>query len=190
VFPVALFVLFRFTTFSQSDECSPMIEDEVILCSKQPQLASVTGREEEYNLDKTVPPLSPPEKRMSKGKATKNHAFFAIYDGHGGSQAAECALKHTHKNVINSKYFETDPEAALMEAFAKTESDYLKITEEQKLDGLIGTTVCVALITGNVLYVANAGDSGAVLYKDGGTIVRVSHITISLYCCLSSSSFC
>lgn len=38
---------------------------------------------------------------------------------------------------------------------------------KENWDGLTGTTVCVALIEGNHLYIANLGDSGAILCRNG-----------------------
>jgi serine/threonine protein phosphatase PrpC len=36
----------------------------------------------------------------------------------------------------------------------------------ENLDGLAGTTVCLAIVYKNILYVANVGDSAAILYRN------------------------
>lgn len=52
-------------------------------------------------------------------------AFFAIYDGHGGVEAAEYAKNHLHVNVVYSPHFRDDPAQALRDGFARTDIDFL-----------------------------------------------------------------
>lgn len=42
----------------------------------------------------------------------------------------------------------------------QTEQDFMDKVLKENLDGLTGTTVCVALIHGNVLYAANGEEKG------------------------------
>jgi protein phosphatase 2C family protein 2/3 len=59
---------------------------------------------------------------------------------------------------------------ALKEAFHKTDTMVSK--EDYAMD--TGTTACVVLITPTHIYCSNAGDSRAVLWRDG-KVVELSH---------------
>jgi protein phosphatase 1E len=91
-------------------------------------------------------------------------AFFAIYDGHGGVEAAEYARNHLHVNVVYSEHFATDPEQALRAAFAQTDIDFLAHARRENLTS--GCTCIVALVRGDTLYTAWLGDSQAMLCRD------------------------
>jgi len=96
----------------------------------------------------------------------KNYAFFAVYDGHGGTACAEFARMNLHANIVNHPDFGVNIEKAITEGFQKTEKDF----EDEKGDPGCGTTACVCLIFENVLYVANVGDSMGVMCKRGKPI--------------------
>jgi len=91
-------------------------------------------------------------------------AFFAIYDGHGGTACADFARDNLHSNILNSEYFNQDPERAILEGYKKTDDDFLEECTKNGGDGLVGTTALTVLISNNSLYVGNVGDSEAVLY--------------------------
>jgi serine/threonine protein phosphatase PrpC len=103
-------------------------------------------------------------------------ALFAVYDGHGGIQAAEYVRKVLHDNVLKNPHFTLDPERAIFEGFYKTETDFTSKVLLENMDGLIGTTACLALIYENILYLANVGDSGAILWNStNDEIIQLSH---------------
>jgi len=59
----------------------------------------------------------------------------------------------------------------------KWKKKWSKYSEEHHLDGSLGTTVTAVLIIGNILYIANVGDSDAVLCTDGKVIkLTESHV--------------
>lgn len=45
------------------------------------------------------------------------HAFFGVYDGHGGSKAAEFVAQKLHKAVVDNPYFDSNVEEALRTGF-------------------------------------------------------------------------
>jgi len=103
-------------------------------------------------------------------KIHENHAFFAIYDGHGGTAAADYVQAHLHKAIATRPNFSQDPENAIREGMKEVEDEFTQMVLKQNMDGLTGTTVLIGLILGNTLYVANVGDSGLVLYRKGNTL--------------------
>ncbi|KDR84394.1 hypothetical protein GALMADRAFT_711221 [Galerina marginata CBS 339.88] len=96
------------------------------------------------------------------GNREQSNAFFAVYDGHGGSAAtAKFAGQNVHKRLTSEEsYREKDYEAALKKAFLGTDQDLLA----DKSRDTSGCTAIAALLTNdNKIYVANAGDSRSVI---------------------------
>jgi protein phosphatase PTC1 len=99
--------------------------------------------------------------------------LFAIFDGHGGRQVSDyCAERFP----LEIKKELTKNPADLTQSLNDV---FLKINNELRLldsDGC-GSTACVAIVrkegANNILYLANVGDSRAVLSKSG-TAERLS----------------
>jgi len=94
-------------------------------------------------------------------------SFFIVCDGHGGIEAADFVNAHLFNKIITQPTFAADPEKAIMQGFADTEEAFVKLATKLEWDGLVGTTVTAVLIMGNFLYVANIGDSEAVICSKG-----------------------
>jgi len=107
---------------------------------------------------------------MGRFRSKEDEDFVAIFDGHGGKEAAEFASKNLHPILIEQLNKTSDPVASLKQAFIQTHE---KLTN-QKVAG--GTTALVALFYKNKCYVANAGDCRAVLSKNNKVIqMSVDH---------------
>lgn len=52
-------------------------------------------------------------------------AYFAVFDGHGGVDAARYAAVHVHANAARRRELSTDPARALREAFRCTDEMFL-----------------------------------------------------------------
>ncbi|XP_076936640.1 putative protein phosphatase 2C 25 [Bidens hawaiensis] len=90
-------------------------------------------------------------------------AFFGVFDGHGGSKAAEFASQNLEKNIKNEveKMGEVEIVEAVKQGYLTTDSEFLK--QEQR-----GGACCVtAVITSGNLVVSNAGDCRAVVSRGG-----------------------
>ncbi|CAF1067072.1 unnamed protein product, partial [Brachionus calyciflorus] len=80
----------------------------------------------------------------------KNSAFFAVFDGHGGSGVAQYAGKHLHNIILNHSLYNSD-----------------MLEDEDMRDEQAGTTaICVVLKDGKI-YCGNAGDSRAIASVNG-----------------------
>jgi len=101
------------------------------------------------------------------------YAFFAVYDGHGGSSCAEYARMNLHNNIATCSAFqEGNIEKAIEEGFLKTEREFA----EEGGDPGCGTTACVIVIHEGILYTGNVGDSKAVMCrKDKSIPLSVPH---------------
>ncbi|CAG8537599.1 24316_t:CDS:2 [Gigaspora rosea] len=98
----------------------------------------------------------------------KDHALFLLYDGHGDERFSKHAKDHLANLIENDIEFTAkNYEKAFINAF-KNEDELLKLTFGQTFGG---TTATVALFFkfSNVCYVANVGDSTAVLGSVSGS---------------------
>jgi len=85
--------------------------------------------------------------------------YFAVFDGHGGSQAASFAATSLHTKLADSVHFASqDLGEGLCEAFRKTDTEFIETVNSDS--GTCGTVVC---ISESSMWTANAGDCRAVL---------------------------
>lgn len=94
-------------------------------------------------------------------------AFYGVFDGHGGTDAASFIRKNIIKFIVEDSYFPTCLEKSFKNAFLKADNAF---ADECSLDTSSGTTALAALIFGRMMVVANAGDCRAVLGKRGRAV--------------------
>eukprot|EP01118_Nematostelium_gracile_P008625 TRINITY_DN2859_c0_g1_i1.p1 TRINITY_DN2859_c0_g1~~TRINITY_DN2859_c0_g1_i1.p1 ORF type:complete len:545 (-),score=137.82 TRINITY_DN2859_c0_g1_i1:107-1741(-) len=86
--------------------------------------------------------------------------YIGLFDGHGGNDASLLAGKNLHV-LLEDKLTGKDPEEGLKDAFVATNA----VMKTERIKG--GTTAIVALFLGDNGFIANAGDSRAVLCQSG-----------------------
>uniref|UniRef100_A0A0A0LCQ4 protein-serine/threonine phosphatase n=2 Tax=Cucumis sativus TaxID=3659 RepID=A0A0A0LCQ4_CUCSA len=94
--------------------------------------------------------------------------LFGIFDGHGGSRAAEFLKDHLFENLMKHPKFLTDTKLAISETYQQTDAEFLNSEKDTLRDD--GSTASTALLVGNHLYVANVGDSRTIISKGGEAI--------------------
>ncbi|KAL7003581.1 protein-serine,threonine phosphatase [Sarracenia purpurea var. burkii] len=94
--------------------------------------------------------------------------MFGIFDGHGGSHAAEFLKEHLFENLMKHPQFLTNTKLAISETYQQTDMDFLESEKDTYRDD--GSTASTAVLVGNHLYVANVGDSRTVISKAGRAI--------------------
>lgn len=90
-------------------------------------------------------------------------AFFGVFDGHGGHQAAEFAAENLANNILNevNRRGDNEIEEAVQHGYMNTDTEFLK-------EGLLGGSCCAtALIREGKLIVSNAGDCRVVVSRGG-----------------------
>ncbi|XP_026184360.1 protein phosphatase 1E [Mastacembelus armatus] len=98
----------------------------------------------------------------------EEQAFFAVFDGHGGVDAAIYAANHLHVNLVHQESFSQDPGEALCKAFKLTDERFVKKASRENLR--CGTTGVVTFLRGRTLYVAWLGDSQVILVRRGQVV--------------------
>jgi len=106
-------------------------------------------------------------------------AYYAVYDGHGGSRAAEIAKKYLHECILMNadlkKEITDDQVLEVVRAgYKRTDSVILTRSREGGMwnDGCTAVSV---LVINRKLYIANVGDAEAVLARrqDGGLVAEL-----------------
>ncbi|XP_019107006.1 protein phosphatase 2C and cyclic nucleotide-binding/kinase domain-containing protein isoform X3 [Beta vulgaris subsp. vulgaris] len=102
-----------------------------------------------------------------------NDHFFGVFDGHGefGAECSQFVKRKLCENLLRSSRFHVDPVEACHAAFLTTNS---QLHADSLDDSMSGTTAITVLVRGRTIYVANTGDSRAVIaQKKGKDLVAV-----------------
>ena len=59
------------------------------------------------------------------------HAFYGVFDGHAGTDAAVYATAHLHQYLIQNPLYHMDPVAALKHAFHFADTNFLKKAKKE-----------------------------------------------------------
>ncbi|XP_048134377.1 probable protein phosphatase 2C 10 [Rhodamnia argentea] len=107
---------------------------------------------------------------VAKFHRTHGHelGLFAIFDGHLGDSVPAYLQKHLFQNILNEENFWTDPDRSIARAYEKTDQAILSHNPDLGRGG--STAVTAILVNGSKLWVANVGDSRAVLSRKGQAV--------------------
>ncbi|KAG6545348.1 hypothetical protein Mapa_013197 [Marchantia paleacea] len=96
-----------------------------------------------------------------------NDHFFGVFDGHGefGTHCSQFARKQLCDNLLRNRHFKTNALKAYHQSFIGTN---LQLHRHHIDDSMSGTTGITVLVRGRTLYVANVGDSRAVVAERRG----------------------
>ncbi|XP_077683307.1 integrin-linked kinase-associated serine/threonine phosphatase 2C isoform X1 [Eretmochelys imbricata] len=98
-------------------------------------------------------------------------SYFAVFDGHGGVRASKFAAQNLHQNLIRKfpkgevVSVEKTVKRCLLDSFKHTDEEFLKQASSQKPAWKDGSTATCVLAVDNILYIANLGDSRAILCR-------------------------
>jgi len=127
------------------------------------QLTDV-GRKREHNEDNMAYVIPKDQQVMAK-----KGALFIVADGMGGHAAGEVASEIAVDTVSNV-YYQDDSDditLSLLQAIKRANALIHQRAAENMLRSGMGTTCVVAVLRGNMAYIANVGDSRAYLVRNG-----------------------
>ncbi|KRX04470.1 Protein phosphatase 2C (PP2C)-like domain [Pseudocohnilembus persalinus] len=99
-------------------------------------------------------------------------SFFAVYDGHGGAACADFLRDNLHQFIVKDEMFPQDPVQSIKNGFAKAEKFCLEKAEYTGMMDKSGSCAIVAFLIENKCYIANVGDSRAILSSQLGKKVN------------------
>ena len=135
---------------------------------------SFRGLFKDYNEDRVSICSLVKKPATTKTKTWPKISYFAIFDGHGGEECAEF-LKNNYLNyLVENANFPFDIKLSMIETFQKIEENFFKLYCKENIDDSdkSGSCALVAVIFDNKIYMANLGDSRAIMSIAGGTKVR------------------
>ncbi|XP_022252832.1 uncharacterized protein LOC106468763 isoform X2 [Limulus polyphemus] len=94
-----------------------------------------------------------------------HHSYYAVFDGHAGTEAANFAAAHLHWNIVQHPAFFTDTQTAIKEAFKITDKLFLERAFREGMKS--GCTAVCCLAREKTLYLAWLGDSQAIVVRQG-----------------------
>lgn len=109
--------------------------------------------------------------------------FFAVYDGHGGSQVAEACRERLHRIVAEevkrcgNNDVEWEWERVMEGCFGKMDRE----VADNAAVRTVGSTAVVAVVAKAEIVVANCGDSRAVMGRDGEAVELSSDHKVYLF---------
>ena len=133
------------------------------------------GLYKDYNEDKIIVSSLLKKPTSSKLITWPKISYFAIFDGHGGEECSEFLKENYDKYLIENKNFPFDIKLSMIETFQKIEEDFFKLKcKENSFEDSdkSGSCALVAIIFDNKVYIANIGDSRAIMSINGGTKVK------------------
>ncbi|XP_019052377.1 PREDICTED: protein phosphatase 2C and cyclic nucleotide-binding/kinase domain-containing protein isoform X2 [Nelumbo nucifera] len=106
-----------------------------------------------------------------------NDHFFGVFDGHGefGAQCSQFVKRKLCENLLRNSRFHMNAVEACHAAFLATNS---QLHSDSLDDSMSGTTAVTILVRGRTLYVANAGDSRAVIAERRGKDIVAVDLSI------------
>ncbi|XP_047434460.1 protein phosphatase 1K, mitochondrial [Mugil cephalus] len=110
------------------------------------------------------------EDRFQVSQMTDDILYFAVFDGHGGSEAADYCEKYMEKYIVDLVANENNLERVLTKAFLEVDKAFARHLHFcPNVPGMnVGTTATVALLRDGIeLVVASVGDSRAMLCRKG-----------------------
>jgi protein phosphatase 1L len=125
-----------------------------------------------YWSEKGGRPYQEDRHQQIRGKGSDDSSLYGVFDGHGGAKASQYCKDFLLQTIIKDPDFPTDINKALSRSFCKIDADFSAKAKIQLLTD--GSTATVALIQNRVVYVANAGDSRAIIVQKGGKVKVMS----------------
>ncbi|KAI7755522.1 hypothetical protein M8C21_031696 [Ambrosia artemisiifolia] len=110
--------------------------------------------------------------------------FIGVYDGHGGPETSRFVNENLFANLKKFAYEDQEMSAdVIKKAFLATEDEFLSIVREQwcvcPQIATVGTCCLAGVICDGLVYIANAGDSRAVLGRADRGVRGVSAVQLS-----------
>jgi protein phosphatase 1B len=106
--------------------------------------------------------------RTNLGEGLADWSYFAVFDGHAGFKVSEHCAKHLLEAIIHTEEFKnSDVVKAIHSGFLKLDHKMRDIPELASGADKSGTTAVCAFISNENVYIANCGDSRAVLCRNG-----------------------
>lgn len=97
----------------------------------------------------------------------KDWSYFAVFDGHAGARVSAHCAEHLLEAIVATEEFQEDIKKGIHNGFLELDNQMRLLPELSSGEDKSGTTAVCAFISPRLIYVANCGDSRAVLCRSG-----------------------
>lgn len=97
----------------------------------------------------------------------KDWSYFAVFDGHAGAHCSEHCAKHLLECIMQTEEFQEDVSKGIHCGFLQLDSRMRELPEVSSGEDKSGSTAVCAFVSPRQVFIANCGDSRAVLCRDG-----------------------
>ncbi|CAH1965597.1 unnamed protein product [Acanthoscelides obtectus] len=105
--------------------------------------------------------------KTNLGDALKDWSYFAVFDGHAGAMVSAHCAEHLLDTIMATEEFQEDVMKAIHKGFLELDSKMRSLPEMTSGEDKSGTTAVCAFVSPKTIYIANCGDSRAVLCNKG-----------------------
>lgn len=96
-------------------------------------------------------------------------SFYGLYDGHSGKACSEYLKKNLVEFILKDRNFPRHTKKAIFSAFIQADKEFLEFAKEN--GDMSGSCAIVIMIIGDKCFVANTGDSRAVISLSQGKVI-------------------
>ncbi len=128
--------------------------------------------------------MSMEDAHISETNLCEGISIFAVFDGHGGSEVAKFCAKYFNQHLLaNENFKKGEYKIAMEETFLKMDELLMSVDGEEllkefrldeTLNSMAGCTANVVLFVKDKFYVANAGDSRAIIFTNDKKVLHLS----------------
>lgn len=104
------------------------------------------------------------------GGALKDWSYFAVFDGHAGARVSAHCAEHLLDAIMQTEEFQEDVMKGIHNGFLELDNKMRALPEMTSGEDKSGSTAVCAFVSSRLIYVANCGDSRAVLCREGNPI--------------------
>ncbi|KAK9875420.1 hypothetical protein WA026_007813 [Henosepilachna vigintioctopunctata] len=97
----------------------------------------------------------------------KDWSYFAVFDGHAGAGVSKHCAAHLLEAIMATEEFQEDTKKGIHNGFLELDNQMRSLPELSSGEDRSGTTAVCAFVSPRLIYIANCGDSRAVLCRQG-----------------------
>lgn len=106
--------------------------------------------------------------KITLGNNLDNWSYFGVFDGHAGDKVSTYCSEHLLLSiVVSEELFQRDINQCIQNGFLHLDEEMRTLPEIISGEDRSGTTAVCAFISPKMIYIANCGDSRAVLCRSG-----------------------
>lgn len=105
--------------------------------------------------------------KTNLGEHLRDWSYFAVFDGHAGAKVSAHCAEHLLEAIMATNEFREDVMKGIRQGFLELDDKMRNLPEMCSGEDKSGTTAVCAFISPRSMYIANCGDSRAVLSRHG-----------------------